>query len=360
VLVLSSHYKEPDNRDKLRALAGLGCDLVVATPGGHAATDGQLRLVPVPVSRTRGDPADVKWHPGALRRLMSEQRPDLVQVEEAPESLLASSVAGIAERLHLPVALFSSSGPRHDLGLLERRRARRVLERVAGVIGGNKLVAEAMAAAGASDALVDAIPQSGIQLPPPAERPEPAELAIGFVGRLVPERGIDRLIEALSQTYGKWTLTVLGTGPEQEAAEELVQRFGLASRVRWLGGTRRDALDQLWREINCLVIPTREVPGAEPHSPILLDAMSHGIVAVVSAAGALPELVGDTGIVFRGGENLIEILQRLVADPGRTALMGFRARQRVLEHYSVAAVAARTYQFWQALVAERKATARAS
>src|SRR5207249_1784427 len=141
----------------------------------------------------------------------------------------------------------------------QRLRARRTLGGSAGVIGGNHR-AEALLRNGAEGKPSLALPQHGITLPPLHPAPARPALELGFIGRLVPERGLDLLIHALGQTIGKWHLTVVGTGPEQEPVEDLVQRLGLASRVRWLGGVRRETLDALWPELDCLVLPSRDTP----------------------------------------------------------------------------------------------------
>jgi glycosyltransferase involved in cell wall biosynthesis len=62
---------------------------------------------------------------------------------------------------------------------------------------------------------------------------------IGFLGRLDEEKGLDVLLRACVRLYGPWTLTVAGTGPEQETLEALAERLGIASRVTWLGGIPR-------------------------------------------------------------------------------------------------------------------------
>jgi hypothetical protein len=358
VLVLSPQAHDPALRDRLRALAGLGVDLIAGTPGGTAGTDGPMRLVPVPVRGRPGPPGGLRWHRGTLRRLLTELRPDLVHVEDVPAAPLAADVAALTGRLGIPFALASWTGPDPDAGLLDRRRARRTLAQATGVLGGSAGALAELRAAAPGAVAAAAVPLVGMIVPPPATRPEPGELAIGFVGRLVAERGLDQLLQALTQTYGPWRLEVLGSGPDQEALERLIQRHGLASRVHWLGGVRREALEALWETIDCLVVPWREAPrGVEGHPAFLLEAMARGVAPVVTAVGSLPDAVGDTGVVVRSAEELAGVLQRWVSEPGRCRPAGARARQRVLEHHATSAVAARTLAFWRQLVAGREAAA---
>jgi glycosyltransferase involved in cell wall biosynthesis len=359
-LVLSTFYREPGKRDKLRALAGLGWEVVAATPGGEAATDGAVRLAPIPVKGNPAEPATLRWNAGALRRLLTELRPDLIQIEENPETPLAGTTATAATSLGVPYVIFSWESLPRPLGLLLRRRANRVLGGASGVIGGNRL-AEELLRDDAPEAVSTALPQAGIAMPPLRSTPPREGLTIGFAGRLVPERGLDQLLEALSQTYGAWKLIVAGTGPEQEPLERLVERHGLAARVRWLGGIRPEVVEQLWPEIDCLAVPSRATPSwVEQHSTVLVDAMAHGLPALVTDTGALPELVGDAGVVAATVPALADALQQWVAEPARCRALGSLARQRALEHYTTAAIAARTAEFWQALLEERREVRHAS
>ena len=232
-----------------------------------------------------------------------------------------------------------------------------VLRHATGVIGGSPLAMELLRAQ-APGAIAALIPQAGVTLPPPRTAGSGPGLTIAFAGRLVPERGTDFLIRALGQTFGTWQLLIAGTGPDQEALEDMIQRLGLASRIRWLGGLRREALEELFREADCLVVPSRDTPTwVEYHSPILLEAMGRGLAPVVTRAGCLPNLVGDAGVVADGVEQLAQILQSWVANPSACRAVGGQARQRILDRYVTSAVAEQTVAFWRATV-DHSATAR--
>ncbi|HEU5219899.1 MAG TPA: glycosyltransferase family 4 protein, partial [Gemmatimonadales bacterium] len=215
------------------------------------------------------------------------------------------------------------------------------------VIGGNQL-ALALLRDHAPTAVGAVLPQTGMSPSPPLTRDGNRRgLGIGFIGRLVPERGGETLLRACGQLLGPWTLTVVGTGPQQEALEALAQKLGLASRIRWLGGIPRRELEAVWGDLDCLVMPSRNTPSwVERNSPILLEGMVRGVVPVVTRAGALPEIVDDAGIVVDDAESLALALQELMAEPERLRVLGQRSRQRVLEEFVDSAVAQRTLAFW--------------
>jgi glycosyltransferase involved in cell wall biosynthesis len=83
-----------------------------------------------------------------------------------------------------------------------------------------------------------------------------------------------------------------------------------------------------------------------------LDAMAHGLAVVGSAAGAIPETLGDAGIVVpeEDVEALSDTLQRLHDDPAEHQRLGTAGRRRVMDAYTDAAIAERTLGFWRDLV----------
>ena len=358
-LILSHLYADPSTRGKLRALAGLGVDLVIALPGGTQGLDAGLRLTPVPVKGNPEEPESLDWNARALRRILSDFRPDLVHIEEPPGTQAAAAAASAARRLGIPYVVFSAESLRRRRGVFEGRRYRRTLSGASGVIGGNRM-ATALLADAVPTALRTMLPQFGVTPAPPVPRPELRRgIRLGFMGRLVPERGGEMLLRTVAALMGAWTLTIVGTGPEQEPLEALAQRLGLASRIRWLGGIPRSELGPVWEEIDCLVVPSHDTPSwVDRSNPLLLEAMSRSIAPVVTRAGALPEIVGDAGIVVEDQEGLVSTLQELLADAPRVRALGERARQRILEEFVDSAVAARTKAFWEDVLVRRRQPAR--
>lgn len=349
-MIVSQDYADPARRGKLRALAGLGCSLTLAMPGGESAIDGGVRLAPIPARGDPEDPTSLAWSRRALGALLRDVRPDLVQIELEPSSQAAAAAASAAGRLGIPTVVFSWENLPRAYSWFERRRRRAALHTATGVIGGN-LAATALLHGQAPGALPATIPQFGLTLPDHEDRPARTGLAIGCAGRLVAERGVDQLLRACNQVMGHWSLAVLGTGPEQESLEAIAQRLGLASRLRWLGGAGRSEVLKLWDEVDVFVVPSRATPEwAERSNPLLVEAMARGITAVVMNTGALPEIVGDAGLVVDDVESLALALQNLLADPELCRRLGEAGRKRVLARFADAPVAEQTLDFWRRVV----------
>jgi len=173
---------------------------------------------------------------------------------------------------------------------------------------------------------------------------------LAVVGRVVRERGLDLLLDSLAETYGDWRLRIAGTGPMQEELEAQAQRLGLSSRIEWLGALPRESLPQLWANTDALVAPSRSTADwVEPTGSIVLEAMAHGIPAIVSRSGALPDVVAEAGLVIaeEDGPALTRALRSLVDEPARCLSLGALARARVEEVYSEEAVARRLASLWR-------------
>jgi glycosyltransferase involved in cell wall biosynthesis len=366
-IILSHAYIDPEQRGKLRALAGLGCTLSVAVPDRWevrrqdrelVATwgdDAGVRIVPIPVRGASGPHDSGRWRRGPLKRLLTDFRPDILQIEEEPWTRAAALASGLAARLGITTTLFARESLARRLPLLAAWRRHRTLPRVAGLIGANR---GAAAILGRLRPGVPAttMPQTGITPPLELPRNEHDGLAIGFVGRLVPEKGLDLLFRACIKLLGRWSLTVVGSGPAQEELEALAERLGIAARINWLGALPAAELGRLWGDLDCLVVPSRTTPRwVETYHAPLVEAMGHGVTVVGSDSGALPELIDTAGLVVPEDDvpALTAALQHLADSPRERQRLSREGRQRVMSEYTHVAVAQRTWGFWEQLLAGR-------
>ena len=107
-VIVSHVYANPASRGKLHALVGQGAAVAVAvparwTPPGSSesietpfAEDNGVRIVPIPTSGREPGGAPTAWRAGALRRLLTDFRPDVVQIEEEPTTRVAAGVTRLA------------------------------------------------------------------------------------------------------------------------------------------------------------------------------------------------------------------------------------------------------------------------
>jgi glycosyltransferase involved in cell wall biosynthesis len=370
VLIVSPSYVEPTARGKLHALAARGLDLTVAIPQRwRDPALGRLRestwerqqaleVFPIPVSHP-GDLENARFGRRELAALVRDKRPELMQVEVEPETALARQLVRLATRLKIPAVLSTAANIAGTRSWFAGWRRRRTLGRLTGALaasaGAATLVRRDVPAL-----LVSVVPQQGAHVPPtPAHEPHEG-LTVGFVGRLVPQRGLDTLLQALAHhRHAVWRLTVVGDGPERERLERLASELHLAARIRWAGALPPERMSDLWQKLDVLVVPSR--PTArwnEPNGTTLLEAMAHEVAVIGSDTGVLPELIGDAGIVTPPGEaEALAAALRRALDPGERAALARAARARALKQFSDDAIAERTLRFWQEMLERPRGSA---
>jgi glycosyltransferase involved in cell wall biosynthesis len=293
---------------------------------------------------------DYRWSRKALRELVRDLRPDLIHLVGDPWTPTAESGAAAARDLKIPYVLVGTSSLGGPRGLTARWQANRVRDGAAALAGITKPALDLLTLEAAPGPRA-VLPQPGFEIPPDQRDRPVAEVPLFVVvGRIVPERGLDLVLDALAEVYGHWRLQIVGTGPAQEPLEAQSQRLGLAARIEWLGGIPRQELPALWSRADVVVAPSRSTPAwIEPTGSLVLEAMAHGVAAIVSRCGALPDVVGDAGMVIDEGDRpaLTRALARVVEDPARARVFGAMARQRVLEHYGDRPIAERTMALWR-------------
>lgn len=166
-----------------------------------------------------------------------------------------------------------------------------------------------------------------------------APLRLLVVGRLVRQKGVDLILEAMARTSIPLDLTVVGDGGARAALEAQAAALGLQTRVRFAGWLERTALPDAYRAADLFVFPSRD----EGMPNVVLEAMASGLpVAATDIAGNRDLVVdGETGFLLPVDDvaALAAALERLAADPDLRRRMGAAGRARAVERFSWAAVA---------------------
>jgi len=169
--------------------------------------------------------------------------------------------------------------------------------------------------AGHTASRVAVIP-NGVDLERLAPAPWPGgEPRALFLGRLVPQKGLDVLLRAL-QHVPELQLDIAGTGPDEARLQELAAPLG--HRVRFLGWQADVAA--LLADHHFLVVPSRW----EGFGLTVVEALASGRPVVASEVDMLPALVGRAGVLVRPEDPaaLASALRGLCAAPDRLRAMG--------------------------------------
>ncbi len=186
------------------------------------------------------------------------------------------------------------------------------------------------------------VPENGVdpdRFARPASGPVSAPLKIAFVGRLVPYKGVDMLLEAASPLIrrGRAVVDIIGDGPEMQRLGEIIARERIEGGVKLGGWIEHTHLNDRLVESDVFAFPSiREFGGG-----VVLEAMALGLLPVVIDYGGPGELVSNaTGYAVPLGSRdeivgrIRTILVRLADHPEVIRPMGQRARQRVLAHFT--------------------------
>lgn len=282
-------------------------------------------------------------------------RPDIVLVEQEPRSLLALQGRWLARLLPggPSFSFFSWGGRpvprrRFPLSVLERGtlRAARL------VFTGNQAASKRIRAAGFGGP-IHRIPQVGVDLPNlPAETRagvraelDISNVVLGFAGRLIPEKGVLDLADALTG-LGRldWTLLVIGRGPLRRALHDRLAVANLEDRLRLVEDAGHERVAELLTALDALVLPSYATAGwAEQFGHVLIEAMAAGCPVVGTSSGEIPHVVGDAGIVVpeRDVHGLRTAVRRLIQDPALRTRLATRGRTRVRRHFTHSVVAQR-------------------
>ena len=185
--------------------------------------------------------------------------------------------------------------------------------------------------------------------------PQPRLLAIG---RLVAQKGFDRLLRALPAVvaaHPQVSLEVIGEGPDRPLLEGLVVELGLQERVQFHGFVDRARVPDFLSRARIVVAPSR----FEGLPYALLEAAAAGRPIVATRLGGIEQVVADgqTGILVDGEAEdrqpalLAGAITTLLVDPERARSLGAAGRERVAQHFSLERCAAAYAQLYRAATA---------
>ena len=186
---------------------------------------------------------------------------------------------------------------------------------------------------------------------PPATVPAVGPLKLGVLGRLIPLKNVESLIQATARLADmgiEVQTEIAGSGPSESSLRDLVASLGVAERVRFLGW--RTDVGRLLAAWDLLVIPSLE----EGFPLSALEAMAAARPVVASRVGGLSELVVDgvTGRLVPPGDTdaLVRCIAELAIDRQRLALMGGEGWKRVHGLFSASRMARQTVELYDRLL----------
>ena len=294
---------------------------------------------------------------GDMRRF----RPDIIHAEEEPDSLAALQIA-IARAVWTPRAkLLLHTWQNVDRPLAPAVAAvlKTTLAASSGVFCANQAAVALLRRRGYAKPtwLIPALGVDTTVFTPRPAPPPPVPFLVGFVGRLVPEKGIDLLISAiagLAQTHpaADPRLRTIGGGPLPTQPAAQAAAAGRADRVEFVAGLPPQAIPAALGGLHALILPSRATPvWQEQLGRVLLEAMAVGVPVIGAQSGAIPEVIGDAGLTFPADDAtaLRACLARLLDEPSLPPQLTAAGLRRVEQHYSQRVLAQQTAAVYRSL-----------
>lgn len=305
-----------------------------------------------------------------LGRVMREVQPDVVHIDEEPYNLATFRAMLAARRSGARTLVFTWQNLQRRYPPPFRWMESYVLAHTDMLLAGNTEGVDVWRAKGYRGP-VEVIPQFGVDpdiyhrisrpsrpskpsvlLRRSSRRPSQDGMVIGYIGRLVPEKGIDILLEAVARLQGPWELRILGSGPERDRLEKMAQWLGILPRVSFDRPIPSTQMPYYYSGLDVLVLPSRTRPNwKEQFGRVLIEAMACQVVVVGARCGAIPDVIDDAGLTFTEGDpaDLRAQLQTLLGDVPLRLDLAQKGRQRVLDCFTQSQIATRTVEIYKEL-----------
>jgi len=169
-------------------------------------------------------------------------------------------------------------------------------------------------------------------------------------------KGLNYLLEAVATLRQQHPveLTVIGKGADNPDTRKLVSRLGIVDYVKFVGEVSTEDLAEHYRSATVVVVPSTYEGFGLPAA----EAMACGSPVVATTAGALPEVIGDAGLLVppRDVKTLVDAISALLKDEQRRRSLGEAARRRAVQNFNWQTAAKRTLDVYFEALERQKNT----
>ncbi len=311
----------------------------------------------LPIRFGRGGPMSWYLHiyPG-MRRLIREIEPDVIHLWEEPWSLVALQAKilkgdaalvlevdqNILKRLPPPFESIRRHVLRNTDHILSRSPDATAVVRACGYAG-------TVGEVGYGVDFATFGPRQAAQRAP--------GLRLGYVGRLVVEKGLDDALDALARTPADVTLAIMGEGPHEASLRQRITEMGLDGRVSLRGWSSPAGVADFIRSLDALILLTRTTAVVkEQFGRVIIEAQSCGVPVIGSTCGAIPAVTADGGWIVpeQDPPALAALIGRLRDNPALLDAAADAGRANVARRFTYDAVAGQLADGWTSALRNRR------
>ena len=282
------------------------------------------------------------WSWRAARRLLTSERPDVVQADGgAGFGYAALAPKGAAPLILHPHGMEEFKAPplKRAAYLPLRSAVRFAAKRAARVLAPDAAMKEDVERyLGVESERLEVLPNA-LDLEEIDRKVAPIDVdakgpVLLSVGRLEANKGFVTLVRALGKVPDDFLWILAGEGPERAKIEGEIARAGLGAKARLLGRVSDDALHALYERAELFVHPTLY----EGSSMVTLEAMAHRKPVVATRTGGIPDKVvsGESGLLVPPGDAdaLASAVREALSSKERLVRWGAKGRAIVEERFS--------------------------
>jgi glycosyltransferase involved in cell wall biosynthesis len=331
--------------------------------GWRTVTSGEnsngYRLVTLPLVDPRNGHAG--YENSALKRVMQEAKPDVIQMWGGAPARSAEQVVWLKMRAcpRAKTVFYGFDQLPYRFAPWTQLKWRFLWSRMAGGIEANSEGVEALRQAGFRKPLERIFWGVETDAYRPMERAAMQrklglehEYIAGYVGRFVAEKGLSNLLAALKQMPSKVHVVLIGAGPMQKELEREAEAQELRGRVRFFPTMSPEKLVEYMNCFDALALPSLTTPQwKEQYGRVIGEAMACGVVVVGSDSGAIPEVIGEAGLVVQEGDaNALACgLESAIFNEALRARLIPAGKKRAEDELSIPAMSGKLMEFYERL-----------
>jgi len=399
-LVADAYHKR---FEKLASFKGVELNLIVPTSWNKTSLKKKFcreyRIIPARVMLNGYN--HFHWYP-ELSRIVLQVQPDIFHIEEEHYSYVTFQAISLARKNNIR-CLFASLQNIYKkypfpFSWIERYN----LKNADYAIAGNKEAKVILARKGFDKDHISILPQGvdtllfcKMESTKLRSKLRLDAFTIGYLGRFVIEKGIMGLLQAVSRISSRVNFLIVGSGepeykikfkieeegrrlgllqavsrissrvnflivgsgePEYKIKfkiEEEGRRLGILERIRIIDTIPSSQVPDYLNCMDCLVLPSHTTnKWKEQFGRVLIEAMACEVPVIGSDSGEIPNVIGDSGLIFKEGDvgDLYSKLDVLINNKNVRVEFAEKGRQRVLNHFTQEKVAKETYKIYQKMM----------
>lgn len=240
----------------------------------------------------------IYFNPGEI---IEKTKPDIIHIEEEPFTPVCWQFVREAKKRNIKVIFFTweNIDRKHNFiySICEKYNIKNSDAAIAGNFEAKMLLAKKGFLKN-----ISIIPQYGVNMEEFMEKidqDKKTEYNIAYIGRLIKEKGVEILLDAIYNLQNI-RLHIAGSGILLSGIKQKVRRLNLYDKVVFYSHLDREKIPEFLNKIDILVLPSITTKNwKEQFGRVIIEAFAAKVVVVGSDSGAIPEVIGDAGIIFK-------------------------------------------------------------